>query len=127
MIEDIEQLRDELASFIELLKNIISEGDRMSPQPDSLGLAERALKIFARNLSELDRGLEGKDVDSVVHAVLMTHADLRNMTECDLNWSVLWRRSDARERMRITTTALVNVKKIISKTSDLAAELARGR
>lgn len=127
MIEDIENLRDELASFINLLKDIVSEGGRMSPQPDSLGLAGRALKIFLKNLSELDRGLEVKDVDSVVHAVLMTHADLRNMTECDLDWSVLWRRSDARERMRATTTDLVNVKKIISKTTDLAAELARGR
>ena len=127
VLEQIEQLRDGLASFVALLENIVSEGDRMSPQPDGLGFAVGALRIFVRNLDELDHGLEGSDADSIVHAALMTHADLRIMTEGDFSWSLLWSRSDEREKLRIITSDLINDRELIARTADLAAELAGRR
>jgi len=126
MISDIDNFGSQLRDFVTLLANIMAEGEKINPAPDSIGFCEQAHMVFLRNLKELDTGLSQKKPDLIVHSILLTNSDLGHFTEYDLSWSRLWKTSDARERMYATTQRLIHVDDVIAKKSVILAELQSG-
>lgn len=126
MMAQLDAFRDQLSQFVMLIDNMIAEGEKMPSQPESLGFLDQARAIFYRNLKEMDQGLSTKDADAVIHSVVVTHSDLRQLTECDLTWSSLWRQSDARERMRETTANLIKGERIIDRRGEISKQMNAG-
>lgn len=126
MISDIDAFRGHLQTMVTLLENMIAEGDKILPPPESIGFCEQARRILFRNLKELDSGLSLKDPDSIVHSILLTNSDLGHFTEYDLSWSRLWRTSDVRERVYAAAQRLIHIDDIIANKSTILAGLRAG-
>jgi len=125
--QEIDSFRDHLAQFVELIRNVVAEGDRLSPAPESIGFCEQAHVVFSKYLAHIDRGLRELKASPIVHAVLRIDSSLGEFTENDLSWSALWRRSDARERMRGSTQYLLRDLKLVAREAELGQELAAGK
>ena len=127
MLDEISFFRDQLSRFVELIENMIREGERMNPVPESVGFCEEARQVFEKYLRQIDNGFAARNADHIVHAILRIDSSLGQFTEYNLNWSVLWRRADAREQMRQSTQALIHSTKIVDRESEIQSDLLAGK
>lgn len=127
MTPEITSLRDQLAGFVRLVENVISEGERLSPAPESLGFCDQAHMVFSKYLKQIDHGLREAKASLVVHAILRIDSSLEEFTEADLAWSILWNRSDARGSMRGATQHLLRSLHLVAREEELERELVAAK
>jgi len=127
ILDYLRSFRDQLSRFVELLENMIAEEERLLPVPESVGFCEEARQVFDKYLKQIDGGFTAKNADHIVHAILRIDSSLGQFTEYNLNWSVLWRRSDAREQMRQSTQRLIHIAKIVDRESEIKSDLMLGK
>ena len=124
MIADIDEFRQQLVLFVELLRSVIAEGATLPGPPEGLGFCMQADRVFSKHVRELDDGLLNRNVDHIVHAILCVGSDVEVFTEYDLTWSPLWQGSDARERLGKSAHDLVDKNDLLNRKPEILKQLA---
>jgi len=126
MIAEIDAFPQQLTLFVELLHNVIAEGEKLPDPTQGARFCIQAERVFSKHLQELDAGLRNKNVDHIVHAILRVGSDVEAFTEYNLTWSLLWKRPDARERLGQLAYDLVEKDDLINRNPEILKQLMSG-